>query len=130
MISIDFKTEVALYNNDEPDKPIKKMLPCMYDAYDFCVLPIEHRDNEDNEELNEILRNMVTSVTYAIMATVVKQGHFEDAIVKGFGTPEEAEKVYGEVMDAIARGDKLYSFRKEPIDAFEAARKAIKNMGE
>lgn len=118
MISIDYNAEVELYNNDEPDKPIKKLFPRHHDAYQFWIHPIEHTPNINNEKMEPRLRNMVEKVTYGVFATVYlyECGQFEDRLIVRFETEPEAVKVYDEVMDAIARGDKLYSFRRSHND--------------
>jgi hypothetical protein len=97
-----------MYNNDTPAEPLIKKLPRLFPASSFIILPVEHKDNEGNEELSEFLRYMVTSVTYVIIANI--EGY--DTNVAEYDSEEEATKVYDEVCNAIERGDKLYSFRR------------------
>jgi hypothetical protein len=111
MLAIDFLAEVGP-STDEPDEPIIGMFPCQHEATNFLILPVEHKDNEGNEELSPHLRYEVTRVTYSIWATVIIHTSFVDMFIKQYDTEAEAVKVYDEVMDAIARGDKLYSFRR------------------
>jgi hypothetical protein len=112
MIIIDFLEDVALTNNDTSDKPIMKPVPRLYEAEGFFILPIEHKDNENNEEMNEINRNMVTRMTYSIWATVLFSGACVEMPIVEYDSEERALEVYGKLMAAVACGHRVFSFRE------------------
>jgi hypothetical protein len=112
MIIIDFLEEVLLTNNEQPDKPISKWLPRLYEAESFFILPTEYRDNENNTEMSAFNRYMVTRVTYSIWASVAMHGGYVDMLVKEYNTEAEAVKDYDAVIEAVGRGDRTYSFRR------------------
>ena len=112
MIIIDFLEDTALTNNDIPNEPIFKPVPRLYEAEGFFILPEEHKDNESNEELSEINRNMVTRVTYSILATVLIHGYYRDMPIAEYDTEERALEVYRKVREAVACGHKVFSFRE------------------
>lgn len=112
MIIIDFLEDTALTNNDTPDKPIIKPVPRLYEAEGFFVLPEEYKDYENNEEMSEINRNMVTRVTYSIWASVLIHGGYRDMPIVEYDSEERALEVYGKLMAAVACGHRVFSFRE------------------
>ncbi len=105
MILIDFLEELELTDS-------KAKVPRLYYANEFSIQPTEHRDNEHNVELSDFNRLKVTRITYFISAIINTFNQPAAVFIKEYDTEEEAEKVYDEVIDAIARGDKIYSFRR------------------
>jgi hypothetical protein len=111
MIQIDYLQDVTI-KDVKTQKDITLPTPQMYFAKDFGVLPQEHKDNKDNEELSPFNRNMVTRVTFWIVATAEMVGGEGSIYIKEYDTEAEAVAVYDEIIDAVASGDKIYSFRR------------------
>ena len=88
-----------------------ELYPCLAKADDFKIEPVEYRENIDNDELPDHIRNKVTRTTYWIFATTFVGGRWEDTAIQEYDTLEEAEEVFTEVVAAVERGDKIFTFK-------------------
>jgi len=88
----------------------KELYPRLAKADDFKIEPVEYRENIDNDELPDHIRNKVTRTTYWIFATTFVGGRWEDTAIQEYDTLEEAEEVFTEVMRAIANFQMMYFF--------------------
>lgn len=111
MIQIDFLQEISV-TNLETGKAEPMFFPRTYHANDFSVLPLEWKDNEGNEELSEFNRKKVTRITFCINAECDIHGVICNVPIKEYPTLPDAFLDYDDVIKAVERGDKLYSFRR------------------
>ena len=97
MIFIDFVLE-------ETNKPV------LVEIVNLRIEEIAQADPEklNNEELTTEQRNEVAKTVHCLMGDTKNGGHI---VLDGLDSEEAAQEVYDNIVEAVKRGDRVYSLR-------------------